>query len=129
MQMSETRFPGVQHPYQFATPQKLPLRHQLLNSGNKSTEGYQSVSGFKHTPLKVSLQEQFRGMRKNDGASMASLKSLATSFKATTLRNDIVAAAAEASIEESDFKNPDIHKSYTRLRALKQFENAALEQQ
>jgi len=83
MQAPESRYPGGQHPYQFMTPQKLPLRHQLLNSGNKnSAEAYNSVSGFKYTPVKVNLQEQFRGMTKNDAASKASLRSLPQSFKA-----------------------------------------------
>ena len=120
------RMPEVD-PYQFTTPQKLPLRHQLLNSGQKgsSTEAYNSVSGLKHTPVKVSLQEQFRGMKKNDTASKTSLRSLAHSFKGRSLRNDLVTAAANAHIDDNDFREAEIHQSYTRLRALKQYENDA----
>jgi len=105
------------------------MRHSLFNSGSKNFSDHKSMSNLGKNSIRVALQEQLRGHHQTNTESKQSLISLAQSFKARNLRKDDgITTAPEAYVDQSEFENFEIHKSYSRLRALKFSENAAIEQ-
>ena len=76
-------------PYQFMTPQKMPLRQQLFNSATKQqSSDKKSASTLTKRPIRVALQDQLRGTRQSD-TEISTMRSLAKSFKSRPgLRNE-----------------------------------------
>ena len=67
---SAIRFGETPDPYQFATPQKMPLRQQqLLNSLSKNSIDIRSTSSLTKVPVRVGLQENLRSMQQSEVSS------------------------------------------------------------
>jgi len=102
-QQIKTRLPAVRanhktlihdsskDPYQFMTPQKQPMRQQLLSQLNKQSIDLQS-SAYAHRPhSKMGLHDQLRALQNPETVTKTgSVRSLAAkSFKGRHLRNGI----------------------------------------